>query len=208
VRGAIVQSPWEGTVTAQVHDLVTHGDTTYSLVGVDGEGLFDPADHGVEVVSASTACWRGFACTYAVVGGGLRLVALEAQVPEELLEDAARRLPDVFGVAPTPSRVCGPLYDRLDRAVVFTGGLLLGDGFLRDLYRHMGFHPAWKYERVVELLFTDGGLTGAHDRSAEMAAFRDRISAGEVQEPDGRPGGVDWVRRTFTRDYGRSLPPS
>ena len=46
----------------------------------------------------------------------------------------------------------------------------LADGFIQNLYVHMGFHPAWKYREVHELLFEDGRLLHAQDRSAAMAS--------------------------------------
>lgn len=71
--------------------------------------------------------------------------------------------------------------------------MLLGRGFIRELYVHMGFDPAWKYEEVHELLFREGALTEAADRSAGMAALREkmrgdplkpgtRASRGEIEE--------------------------
>jgi hypothetical protein len=54
----------------------------------------------------------------------------------------------------------------------FTGGLLLGAGFIDALYVHMGHHPAWKYTTVLELTFDDGRLTVVHDRSHLMAQRR------------------------------------
>lgn len=42
--------------------------------------------------------------------------------------------------------------------VPLSGGLLLGEGFIQELYVHMGFHPAWKYLHVIELIFEGGQL--------------------------------------------------
>ena len=51
---------------------------------------------------------------------------------------------------------CGDwVADDLEVAVPFSGGLLLGAGFVRETYAH-GLHPAWKYERVFELLLENG----------------------------------------------------
>ncbi len=90
--------------------------------------------------------------------------------------------------------------------VPFSGGLLLGQGFIRTTYVHMGFHPAWKFEKVAELLLEHGEVTSTLDRSAELAALRGRIGSGEEPDPDGPRGGVKWVERTFSLDYSRSIP--
>ena len=86
----------------------------------------------------------------------------------------------------------------------FSGGLLLGQGFIRKLYEHMRFDPAWKFEKVIELLFADGILTAAHDRSAEMAEIREiKAEAGEqtsrrFSSPEEIVG---WIGSCFDRRY-------
>lgn len=100
---------------------------------------------------------------------------------------------------------------RLVRLMVGSGTtvaartLLLGRGFIRSTYVHMGFHPVWKFAKVIELLLREGAVTDSLDRSAELAAFRQRIANGEAADPDGPRGGADWVRRTFSLDYSRSF---
>ena len=64
--------------------------------------------------------------------------------------------------------------------VSFSAGLLLGQGFIGSTYVRMGFHPAWKFGRVVELLLDNGRATGIVDRSDELAAVRQRIASGET----------------------------
>lgn len=84
----------------------------------------------------------------------------------------------------------------------FTGGLLLAQDFIRELYVHMGFHPPWKYRVVHELSFTDGRLTAERDRSAAMEEIRQRL----VARPLG-PDGTDqaelhrWIEQCFDRSY-------
>jgi hypothetical protein len=63
----------------------------------------------------------------------------------------------------------------------FTGGLLLGAGFIRELYVHMGHQPAWKYTEVLELTFDDGRLTLVHDRSELMG--QRRAAKGTATDP-------------------------
>ena len=63
-------------------------------------------------------------------------------------------------------------YHNLGLPQQFSGGLMLRDGFIHELYEHMGFHPAWKFEEVIELIFSEGVLTAARDRSADMEKIR------------------------------------
>ena len=60
-------------MTAQISDLVVYRRKPHTIAGINGSGLFDPAMHGVRPAMISTACWRGFHCTYEVADGSLLL---------------------------------------------------------------------------------------------------------------------------------------
>jgi hypothetical protein len=84
----------------------------------------------------------------------------------------------------------------------YTGSLLLGHDFIRELYVHMGFHPAWKYREIHELVFDKGRLVNAADRSTEMAMLRDSLSGtkdapGSIMNEDV----AAWVERCFSLKY-------
>ena len=70
--------------------------------------------------------------------------------------------PVLFGARPEPVegriRLFDVVYKGLRHPVPFTGGLLLTRDFIEELYVHMGFHPAWKYREVHELIFRAGEL--------------------------------------------------
>ncbi len=100
-------------------------------------------------------------------------------------------------------------YRGLAKRVPFTGGVLLADGFLSELYVHLGYQPAWKYREVHELLFEDGRLLHAHDRSAAMAELRAKL-AGAPRGPGAkacREAIARWVENAFSLDYRGLLPP-
>ncbi len=78
----------------------------------------------------------------------------------------------------------------------FTGGLLLADGFIQQLYVHMGFHPAWEFESVVELLIESGNVVAALDRSAAMKELRDRLGAEPLRPTSwNRDEVMGWIKR-------------
>lgn len=60
-------------MTAQISDTIIYTNKLFSIAGVNGAGLFNPADYGIEPVITSTACYRGFCCTYTVVDKFLQL---------------------------------------------------------------------------------------------------------------------------------------
>jgi hypothetical protein len=174
-------------MTAQLHDVVVYRKRRYAVTGVVGQGLFDPAEHGLRVQTIHTACWRGYLCEYAVQDNQLFLTALEAgmaEPPGELFGARARLGRAI--AAYWPIRVRQP----------FTGGLLLGAGFIQELYVHMGFAPPWKYRRVLELTFGDGRLLGAEDRSKLVA--RARIARGAPMPTDPFD---PWIQTVFAHRY-------
>lgn len=152
-------------MTAQIPDHVVYQGTRYDLVEADGTALFDPAEHGLQVRMIHTACWRGYICTYEVKRGRLILSALQLGIdapPEKL-----------FGMKVNTSS--GVVYQPLDEPQPFTGSMLLGADFIRELYVHMGFAPAWKYAQVLRLTFENGALTDTEDLSEDMAQRRREI---------------------------------
>ncbi|HEV8061785.1 MAG TPA: hypothetical protein VGP68_18045 [Gemmataceae bacterium] len=100
-------------------------------------------------VPRCSACWRGFFCTYLVEEPRLLLDQLSI-----CLDEPATSL---FGVSPKLDegkiRLFDVVYEGLRRPLLYSGGLLLAQDFIKELYVHMGFHPAWKYREVYELIF-------------------------------------------------------
>lgn len=50
-------------VTSQFQDEIEFRSATFAITAIDGEGLFNPADHDLQVEALSSACWRGYICT-------------------------------------------------------------------------------------------------------------------------------------------------
>lgn len=197
------------SVTAQIPDTVELAGGRFAVAGVHGSGLFDPAEHGLQPAMISTACWRGYVCSYAVVDDRLLLRQLQVGPGSTIGGQPVEPGTQLLGGAASsvdsgPGAGC--TFPALDWPVPFTGGLLLGADFVPATYVHMGFHPAWKYARVVELLVDRGSVHARHDRSAEVAELRERIQAGTADDPDRSRSGMSWIERTFTLDYSRTFP--
>jgi hypothetical protein len=205
-------------MTAQISDLVVYRGKPHSIAGINGSGLFDPAEHGLRPIMFSTACWRGYHCTYEIADDTLLLTRVNIGLGEEDGALAGRgEGPKLFGQVPRRYTVHGYTvtgvktswesgdfrYDGLRAVVPFMGGLLLADDFLVELYVHMGFHPAWKFREVHELLFEQGRVVKEADRSAEMAEFRELL-AGRPLGPSGpekREAIERWVEPYFRQEY-------
>ena len=188
-------------VTAQAHDRVRWRGGDYLLVGVDGGPLFDPLEHGLDPTPTTTANWRGWVAGYEVRNDHLLLEKL-TDVGQQRGPHAA--LPPLRGVEPVQEGDRGPFrYDALDWPLEFSGRLIIARGFIQSLYRHMGFHPAWKFEESWELTFDHGRLRSARDLSEEMRATRGEIQSGRLDDPDDTSQ-PNWIARTFTLAFWRS----
>ncbi|MBS3793093.1 hypothetical protein KGY77_10685, partial [Candidatus Bipolaricaulota bacterium] len=86
----------------------------------------------------------------------------------------------------------------------YTGGLLLGDEFIQDLYTHMGFQAPWKYEKVIELIFEEGKLQKETDRSERMAVLRDEKLRRRqcARTPEEEIPVIPFIRESFDLSYG------
>ena len=163
--------------------------------------------HGITPGGISSACWRGYYCTYAVNGDRLLLQDLHMGLTEEdagLAQNGAG--PAIQGILPRydDQEYCWG-YSPLQMPIGFTGGLLLGRDFIRELYVHMGFHPAWKYRQVYELVFQDGHLLASDDRTAQLEESRSHLKPADLKPGRSSTKGdiADWIDRTFSLDYDR-----
>ncbi len=186
-------------MTAQFEDMCEYQNAEYEIVGVNGFGLFLPANHGLRPAPKCTACWRGFVCRYRVESDRLILSDLCLYTDE---------IPPVlFGVKPqirfeqlSPGDF---IYPHLNHSVTFTGGLLLARDFIRGLMVNMGFQSAWKYREVHELIFQDGRLIEQRDVSARIAELRQKLSQQPLEpiHPDQKTEVKNWINECFSQKY-------
>ena len=194
-------------MTAQAMDLVRWRDRTWALVGIDGGPLFDPGDFGIVPHMLHTAAWRGFICTYGVAHDGLRLEGLQIGFDQATNERALAGSPPIIGGATPEQQGTGSVwhYDGAELPIAFTGALRIGDGFVRELYVHMGFAPAWKFEEVHELRFEAGRLRSSEDLSADMRREREQATRQPLKPTQWSSLHriAEWIRTTFDRSSRR-----
>ena len=166
-------------MTAQIDDVFRYQDATYAVSGISEAELFDPSQLDLKPTGTCSACWRGYQAVFAIVDSQLILDTLHVNLLAPGAGYTRQEGPPIKGVLPT-----GPVeesdwfnnhYVGIRYPLDYTGGLLLADGFIRDLYVHMDFHPAWKYKKVIELTFENGILQREFDRSERMAEIRQLI---------------------------------
>ena len=199
-------------MTAQINDRVFHRKIRYSLAGVSGNGLFDPASYGVKPQMLSTACYKGFHVDYEVTDSMLQMTSLTIGLtPEQRLQAERGELPFAPGAVPAIDRIGQPTLEGLSLPISFSGGLLLADGLLRGLYVHLDSHTTWKFTDIVwkyadvrELIPEQGRITEDHDRSQQMADIRGRLKREPWQPISCRSAEVPgWIERSFSLDYSR-----
>lgn len=193
-------------MTAQIPDLFRYREEEYHLAGISEGKLFEPTDLGLEACGGSTACWRGYQAIYALVDGYVVLDDLKIGLGWEEA-GVTRKGPTIGGRTPRISKrnMFGltNAYKKLAHRLSYSGGVLLARGFISRLYVHMGFHPAWKYQEVFELVFEEGRLISEGDKSAKMQEVRELLAA----TAKGPGGGAskeeisEFVERAFDRSY-------
>jgi hypothetical protein len=189
-------------MTAQFNDVFIYQGKRFSIAGISTGELFKPSDFGLYPIQASTACWRGYVATFAIFDSHLVLDTVSVNLRETMA-------PTINGImAGEPKdrfKLFSHVYNNLKYRIHYTGGILIGDDFIRELYVHMGFHPAWKYKMVFELTFDNGRLTGELDRSAWAAQKRHEfMESTRNDKPEKMPTMKeigDFVERSFDRTY-------
>ena len=81
---------------------------------------------------------------------------------------------------------------------------MIANGFIDDLYEHMGFHPAWKYTNVVELIFAKGILRQQFDRSERMADIRQGVLDSDGKHQSSSRPSDDEMRELVNRSFDRT----
>lgn len=184
-------------MTAQMTDTCLFQDQKFSIVGVNGNGLFDPANYDIQPRPRITSCWRGYVCTYKTLYNKFLLDQLQLNLDEEG--------PVINNVQPVFARenTFENTYQDLSLPIDFTGSMLIAQGFIQELYVHMGFHPAWKYKMVFELTISHGYVLDTKDMSEKMAKVREEMIRKPLQPgPHASKQELeDWVTSTFRTDY-------
>lgn len=159
-------------------DRFDYCEKQYFLAGISGDILFNPCLYGLKLTPPNSACWHGYQAWYQVRGGALRMKSLKVWSEE------VETLPLLLYGAPFHLREgedVGALFADFDGAyedcpepVPFTGGLLLGRGFVPEYALIRRPSPVLKFRRLHELIFSRGRLVKAQDCSHQIAELRRR----------------------------------
>ena len=168
-------------MTAQIGDSFIYGNKEYSLVAAQRMIRFHPEMYGIVPTEISTACYRGFYCTYKIKYKKLLLHNLTVKSENGIY-------PEINGIKPAKVPSEARIYEMLEREysgpyqyeplnihTFYTGKILLGTGFIDKYYIHMGFQRAWAYEKLIEIEFKRGRVVGVTDYSNYAEVMRKKI---------------------------------
>ena len=183
-------------LTGQVSDEFRYNGEVFSLVGINGKGLYTPTDFGMTTTMASTACWRGYQMFYDCVDGKLILDTMFAN-PTEL-----KPVNGIEPQKPKESWMFNHVYENLGLKTKFSGRILLGKDFIQEMYVHMGFQSPESYQIVIEIEVKDGDVVKETDLSSIMAerrlAGRNKPARPTTEDDDDVR---DWIEDRFSQDY-------
>ena len=181
-------------MTGQISDGFRYQGRDFDIARISDEKTwFKPSRLRLRPEAPTTACWRGFLAHFALADDRLVLDQLHVFLVGK--DRAPTAGPSIKGVKPKGPSAEHDWFNNhyldLCYPLKYTGRLLLGAGFISELYVHMGAQLPWKYEEVHELVFQEGVLVEAHDRSKPMIAVRQENIRREAEDDD--PGRVfDW----------------
>ncbi len=163
-------------MTDQIPDTVIYQARECPILAISGKGLLAPADFGMQAISRSTACRRGYYMRYSCQPTELFLDQMTIWAKDDAY-------PEIRGIVPfRPAREAwtAMVYVGLRVATPFTGGLLIGI----DLQRGGGVRELgnWRsYQTILELLFDKGNLQKSVDYSYQIAQLPDDVFPEDIE---------------------------
>jgi hypothetical protein len=156
-------------MTAQIPDKFLYQCEKYNLAGIDGKKLITPQDYGMNPKMLHTACWRGFYSTYEITNDGLFLI--EMTIGE--VAEGYKPIQDIMPKLPSQDSYSYPTYQGLKLFTSFTGKILLGKDFIKELYVHLGIQAPTSYETLLQVTLEAGKPINIQDISSENAEKRE-----------------------------------
>ena len=171
-------------MTAQIPDTYIFHEDEYRYVASEPRFDFTPRSLGLEPESISSACWRGFFCTYEISEKGFKLKDFYVHTKDDKypsIDNNAELISHVGirGIAGTITKEKNGYryYKDVYFPIDFTGSILVGKGFLKHYYLHLGYQRFYTYETLIEIVIANGKVVKMLDRSEIAKLCREKIDA-------------------------------
>lgn len=189
-------------MTAQISDVIIYENERYDITGLTNDIPFILESYGLAPVGKSSGCYRGFQRIFIVQENQLQISGLnlnENLTPENMESPVIFGIKPVSGKRKTRSLMFNKKYTDLNSLIEYSGAILIGKDFIHELYTHMGFHPAWKYKKVIELTFEKGILTSISDLTEKIEEKQRGFTNNEEMMKRLKPD--KWIEDSFNQKY-------
>ena len=189
-------------MTAQIENRFKFNGDDYSIVAISTPIDFKPQDYGITPLPIFNACWDGYWCEYEITKTEIILKNLYINSHND-------EYPEINGISPENDSqnkqnhfqyMGHHLYKNLNIKMNFTGKILIGKGFLKQYYIHMGYQRAWAYEVLEELVFENGMLIRTVDHSEKAKELREELDQKILEREEAKHNG------TSTKKTSRKKP--
>jgi len=177
-------------MTAQISDTFIFRNEKYQLIGKMGGELFYPFNYDMIPEMLHTACYQGFYSTYEIKKDQLYLQQLT-------IREKNGNYPSINGIEPEKEKFLAN-YNNLNKKISFNGKLRIANGFIEDLYIHMGFQKASAYKIIFDLTLTEGKIIHVLDRSEEIEKKRGAFK----KEYESNENPYQSIQDAFSLDMG------
>ncbi len=187
-------------MVAQISDNFKYLGTDFELLGLNGEGLFNPGEYGVRPTMMSTACSRGYVCDYEITNSEILMRNLLLRTEE------VQAYPEIDGVKPIFKNIYkAGEYKNLKLYIKYSGGILLGTESIHDMNFYTGDQKPHDFHKVKEIIFVDGKIIKFKDHSQKMRKIRSKLEHLNDEKVDDLSNLYEitqLLRQCFIRDYG------
>ena len=167
-------------MTAQIQDTISIEHQLYWLArSSNRDELFNPTDYGINPSPVSTACNRGFDCSYII--SDRRLFVMDVNITPNMSDRLKFRHQRIDAILCDKSpHISEPnsyiwQYRELFHPIIYTGGLLVCNEMNHELNIMPGFSSIYLCGKVYEAIFDLGNLIQIIDHSTKIAEIRNSL---------------------------------
>lgn len=158
-------------MTAQIHNVMLYNDQIYSIIALQNELDFKPEPYGIAPDKGCSMCWRGYFCKFGIIENQLVIMDWHILVNDQLEQLEPPIVENNQAVISSGKWQ----YVAMNIPIDYSGGVVIGTGFIDKYYIHMGFQQVYAYKKVYELIFEKGILIETLNHSERIEQLRQNI---------------------------------